>query len=117
MKKAPFQLGLILAGVIAASGAAAGPYDSWQSSVSDDDSISIADVMSNPVIAQEQDDLWETLNRMRTQGIRRLPVVNDRGGLEGILTADDVLELFAEGLMDLVKLVKKEIYREARDRP
>lgn len=43
MKKAPFQLGLILAGVIAASSAAAGPYDSWQSSVSDDDRIKIAD--------------------------------------------------------------------------
>ena len=43
MKKAPFQLTLVLAGVIAASSAAAGPYDSWHSVVSDDDAISIAD--------------------------------------------------------------------------
>ena len=37
MKKAPFQLTLVLAGVIAAGTAAAGPYDSWSSVVSDDD--------------------------------------------------------------------------------
>lgn len=43
MKKAPFQLSLILAGVLAASSAAAGPYDSWHSAVSDDDLVSIAD--------------------------------------------------------------------------
>jgi len=43
MKKAPFQVSLILAGVIAASGAVAGPYDSWRTSISDDDQISVAD--------------------------------------------------------------------------
>ncbi len=43
MKKAPFQLSLILAGVIAAGGAAAGPYDYWQPSVSDDDIVRIDD--------------------------------------------------------------------------
>ncbi|MGE0621591.1 MAG: hypothetical protein AB7I04_02015 [Pseudomonadales bacterium] len=43
MRKAPFQLSLILAGVLAAGGAAAGPYDSWQSSVSDDDVVRIDD--------------------------------------------------------------------------
>jgi CBS domain-containing protein len=84
----------------------------------DPDTITVADVMSlEPVTAQEEDDLWDTLNRMRSQGIRRLPVVNARGGLTGILTADDVLELFAEGLMDLFKLVKQEINREAHIRP
>jgi CBS domain-containing protein len=84
----------------------------------DPDVITVADIMSlNPVTAPEEDDLWDTLNRMRSQGIRRLPVVNARGGLEGILTADDVLELFTAGLSDLVKLVQQEIYREARARP
>ena len=43
MRKAPFQLSLILAGVLAAGGAAAGPYDYWQSSVSDDDVVRIDD--------------------------------------------------------------------------
>lgn len=77
----------------------------------------MGDIMSiDPLTAQESDALWDTLNRMRSQGIRRLPVVNARGGLTGILTADDVLELFTDGLSDLVRLVKKEIYRETQTR-
>ena len=84
----------------------------------DPDALTVADIMSpEPLTAREDDALWTTLNRMRNEGIRRLPVVNARGGLEGILTADDVLDLFAEGLMDLVKLMQKEVYREARSRP
>ncbi|MCB1685692.1 MAG: hypothetical protein R3E82_13785 [Pseudomonadales bacterium] len=44
MKKAPFTLSLVLAGIVAAgSAAAATPYASWQSVASDDDSLSIAD--------------------------------------------------------------------------
>ncbi len=43
MKTAPFRLSLVLAGVLAASSAAAGPYDSWQSHSSDDDSLQISD--------------------------------------------------------------------------
>jgi len=35
---------------------------------------------------------------MRSQGIRRLPVVTGNGHLVGILTADDVLELLTDGL-------------------
>jgi CBS domain-containing protein len=84
----------------------------------DPDALTVADIMSPDLCtAQEDDDLWATLNRMRNEGIRRLPVINARGGLEGILTADDVLDLFNEGLMDLVKLMQKEVYREARNRP
>jgi len=81
------------------------------------DEVTVGDIMSvDLVTARERDDLWDTLNRMRIQGIRRLPVVNDSGGLEGILTADDVLELFAEGLMDIVRLVQREIDQEAERR-
>ena len=81
------------------------------------DEVTVGDIMSvDLVTARERDDLWDTLNRMRIQGIRRLPVVNDSGGLEGILTADDVLELFAEGLMDIVSLVQREIGQEAERR-
>ena len=65
---------------------------------------------------READGLWETLTQMRNRGIRRMPVVNDRGGLEGILTVDDVLELLAEGLTDLVGLVNQELKKEVRGR-
>lgn len=80
----------------------------------DSSSVTVADIMSqNPITAQEQDNLWDILNRMRAQGVRRLPVVNGAGGLVGIFTADDVLALIAEGLTDLVKLVQRELKQEA----
>ncbi len=67
MKKAPFQLSLILAGVLAASSAAAGPYDSWHSAVSDDDTLSIADSFNSESSVSssysEDNDSWRTDSR------------------------------------------------------
>ena len=62
-------------------------------------------------------DFWDALSHMRACGVRRIPVVNNRGGLEGIFTFDDALELIAEGLVDLVKVVGRQIARERRVRP
>lgn len=41
-----------------------------------------------------EDDIHSALQTMRAQQVRRLPVVNYRGALEGILSLDDVV-LFA----------------------
>jgi len=69
------------------------------------DTVSVGDVMSFELVtAREQDSIWDTLQVMRTKGIRRIPVVNEQGGLEGILTIDDLLELFAEELLLLAKV-------------
>lgn len=54
------------------------------------------------------------LERMRGHGVRRLPVVNASGGLVGILTADDVLELIADELTEIVRLVGLQRKREER---
>lgn len=51
---------------------------------------------------------WETMQRMRTRGVRRMAVINEQGGLEGILTVDDLLELLAEELILLAKLPTRE---------
>ncbi|MGD8418296.1 MAG: hypothetical protein PVH91_14650 [Pseudomonadales bacterium] len=69
MKKAPFQLSLILAGVLAAGGALAGPYDSWQPSVSDDDSVSIADSFNREYSSSvsSDDDSWKSVDVTRTR--------------------------------------------------
>jgi CBS domain-containing protein len=73
----------------------------------------VADVMSAALVTSpERDSLFDVLKKMQSHGIRRLPVVNDRGGLEGILTFDDVIELLSEELTDLAKLVAKEQKRE-----
>ena len=73
------------------------------------DSVSAGDVMSYELVtAREEDSIWDTLQRMRAKGIRRVPVVNDKNELEGILSADDLLELFAEELNLLAKVPFRE---------
>ena len=75
--------------------------------------LRVADVMSTDLVTSpERENLDDALKKMQSHGIRRLPVVNDRGGLEGILTFDDVIELLSEELTDLAKLVAKEQKRE-----
>lgn len=81
------------------------------------DTVTVGDVMSSDLItAREQDGVWETIKLMRSRGIRRLPVVNDQGGLEGILAVDDLLELLAEEIADLARVVSREQLREKEKR-
>jgi len=68
------------------------------------------------IIAHEHEDASEALERMRTHGVRRLPVVGSGGRLAGIITLDDVLKLAAADLNALVDIVGKEQVREHRSR-
>lgn len=78
------------------------------------DSVTVGDIMSpDPLVAREQDGLWDTLQRMRTHGVRRVPVVDDGNSLVGIIAADDILELLAQELEALSRLVRREQEREA----
>lgn len=73
------------------------------------DSVSVGDVMSFELVtAREGDSIWDTLQHMRAKGIRRVPVVNDVDELQGILSIDDLLELFAEELNLLAKVPFRE---------
>lgn len=81
------------------------------------DSVSVGDIMSFELVtAHEADGLWETLQRMRIHGVRRMPVVDDRGFLVGIMSTDDFLEILASELGELVKLRQREQQREERSR-
>ena len=71
--------------------------------------LRVGDVMTpRPVTAHAGEGVVEALDRMRSHGIRRLPVVNEEGRLEGILAFDDVLEFTSGELLDLVKLVARQ---------
>lgn len=81
------------------------------------DTINIGDVMSdNLVTINEDTSLMDTIKFMSEKGVRRLPVVNGQGNLEGIVTADDIIELVAEQLHDLVGLFHKEEAHEIKQR-
>ncbi len=82
------------------------------------DSVSAGDVMSYELVtAREGDSIWDTLQKMRAKGIRRIPVVNETGELEGILSVDDLLELFAEEINLLAKIPFREQLIEGTMRP
>lgn len=68
------------------------------------------------VTVRERDDLVDVIGRMRSHGVRRVPVVNEQGGLEGILAVDDILELLAEQVNGLAGLVRIEQQRERERR-
>jgi CBS domain-containing protein len=69
------------------------------------DSVTSGDVMSPVLVtAEEKEGIWDTLQCMHSKGIRRMPVVNEDGGLEGILTVDDLIDLLAEELALLTKI-------------
>lgn len=57
-------------------------------------------------------DFWDALDHMRQRGIRRQPIVDAQGDLEGILTLDDALGLVGEALDSLSGLIRNEVERE-----
>ena len=81
------------------------------------DAVSIGDVMSFELLtAREEDGLLDTLRQMQAKGVRRLPVVDARGVLAGILTVDDILELVSEQLSRLIKIITREQESERESR-
>ncbi len=82
------------------------------------DTVDIGDVMSfDLVVVKEDADLLDTVKQMRVKGVRRVPVVNDRGSLVGLLALDDLLELLAEQITDVVHLIRNEQESERHKRP
>ena len=83
----------------------------------DPDTLTVNDVMSNGLLSvREADPITEALRLMRENGVRRVPVLTHSGALAGIVTIDDVLDILAEELSDLVHAIARERHRETRMR-
>jgi CBS domain-containing protein len=77
------------------------------------DTVNVGDVMSYDLVTVDEDtSLMDTIKIMREKGVRRMPVVNKKDALVGILTVDDLIELVAEQLTDIVSLISKENRQE-----
>jgi len=81
-------------------------------------SLSAGDIMSSDLITvRENEGVFQTIQLMRAKGARRAPVVNSEGALVGIVSVDDLVELLAEELSQLAKLIAREQKLEAALRP
>jgi CBS domain-containing protein len=77
----------------------------------------LSDVMSADLFtAREQDTVEDGLRKMQEHGVRRLPIVDEGGGLVGILTLDDVLRYLTAQQSELVALVAREQQHERQYR-
>lgn len=77
--------------------------------------ISVIDITRRPfVTVNETDDICECTVHMKYHGVRRAPVVNDRGFLVGIITIDDIVEILSDQLNDVVSLVSYQQDHEHR---
>jgi CBS domain-containing protein len=69
--------------------------------------LKVGDVMSmQPVVAGESEAVDTALRTMRRAGVRRLPVVNARGEVVGVLSFDDLLEFVANEMDSLSTTVR-----------
>jgi CBS domain-containing protein len=83
----------------------------------DDTVITVGDIMAQELVTvKESTGIFEAIQYMRQKAVRRLPIVNESGGLIGILTLDDLLELLSEELLEIAKLVRNEQQKETRSR-
>ena len=83
----------------------------------DPSSLLVGDIMSDDLLTiSEEDDVYETIERMRFRGIRRVPVVNSNGGLSGIVSVDDLLEFLAEEMGELSRIAVHQQAHEKRAR-
>jgi CBS domain-containing protein len=78
----------------------------------------LSELMRHPVvIATDSEDESMVAERMRVHGVRRIPVVDERGILKGIVTLDDLLRTHLSDLEILIASQAKAQRREQTSRP
>lgn len=83
----------------------------------DPEVTTVGSVIRTPVVvADGAEDSSQVLERMREQGVRRIPVVGAGGKLIGIVTVDDLIKRLAADAALLTDVIAREQGREARSR-
>jgi CBS domain-containing protein len=82
------------------------------------DTLTVGDAMTrNLLTVREGDDVAFALREMRRRGVRRAPVVGERGELVGIVSLDDVIQHLATELGRLADAIRLEQDAEVKTRP
>ncbi|MDJ0832461.1 MAG: CBS domain-containing protein [Gammaproteobacteria bacterium] len=81
------------------------------------DTVDVGDIMSDQLVkVSAETRLVDAVSLMKQKGVRRLPVVDADGGLVGILTVDDIIDLLSEQISNLVGLINNEQRQERATR-
>lgn len=77
-------------------------------------SLTVDDIMGDNLLTISDDsDISDTLDAMLERHVRRVPVVDDKGVLIGILAIDDLLTVFADQLNALAGIAGNQRLHEA----
>jgi CBS domain-containing protein len=77
--------------------------------------VRLDDIMARPVVTiGESDELVDALEAMRSAGVRRLPVVDERNSVIGLLSFDDLIRHFQGSFGDFAALLLREQQQEQR---
>ena len=74
----------------------------------------VGDLVARKLLTVAEDQgVFETIQYMRTNGVRRMPVVDRAGGVVGIISVDDLIQLLSDEMSELAKLIAREQVHEA----
>jgi signal-transduction protein with cAMP-binding, CBS, and nucleotidyltransferase domain len=59
----------------------------------------------DPIVLNEERGIFEAVNTMCEQGVRRVPIVDGDGRLSGILSLDDLIMIFGEEMASIAGVV------------
>ncbi|MCP1375263.1 CBS domain-containing protein [Dyella lutea] len=77
------------------------------------ENLMVEDVMNrNVATCAESEDLFDIITTMLARSVRRLPVVNDKGGLVGMVSSDDLYGALSTHLRMLSQALAREQVRE-----
>ncbi len=74
--------------------------------------VPVGDVMrKSPAVIREEEGIFDAVKMLGIKGVRRLPVVDKRGKLTGIIALDDLLMLFGSEMGHVASALSRELGR------
>ena len=75
----------------------------------DPEKTSVDEVMTKQIVTLKEDmGLFEALQKVKGKGIRRFPIVDSNGNLQGIMTLDDIFYLLGKEMSDVTSIIENE---------
>ncbi len=81
------------------------------------DALTVGDIMSEELATcSESESIFDAIQTMRDRCVRRLPVINEKGGLAGMLSADEIYSALGTHVRKLNAALTREQIHEMSTR-